>query len=263
MHGWIQKLNFNKKNMRKQIVAGNWKMNNNLPQTEALISALKKQEITSNAEVMIAPTFTNLWHAFEALRNDNIEVIAQNMHFAESGAYTGEISAAMLKSIGIETVILGHSERRAYFNETDEMLAKKVDTALKNNMRAIFCFGEELGDRKSGNHENVVESQIKNALFHLPASAWQHIVLAYEPVWAIGTGETASPQQAQDMHAFIRQTLSNKYDNVLADSVSILYGGSVKPNNAKEIFSKADVDGGLIGGAALNAEDFFAIVNAF
>ena len=249
--------------MRKNIVAGNWKMNNDLAQTETLITDLLKQTKTSDAEVMIAPTFTNLWHAFQSLRQENIEVIAQNMHFAENGAYTGEISASMLKSIGIQTVILGHSERRAYFNETDASLAKKVDAALANDMRTIFCFGEELADRKAGNEEAVVESQIKNALFHLDADAFKNIVLAYEPVWAIGTGETASPEQAQDMHAFIRKTLANKYGNAVADSVSILYGGSVKPNNAKEIFGKPDVDGGLIGGAALKAEDFYAIVNAF
>lgn len=249
--------------MRKHIVAGNWKMNNDLPLTEALISELKKQTKTSDAEVMIAPTFVNLYNASEVLKQDNIEVIAQNMHFAENGAYTGEISASMLKSIGVDTVILGHSERRAYYNETNASLVKKVDAALANNMRSIFCFGEELADRKSGNHEAVVESQIKEALFHLEADAFANIVLAYEPVWAIGTGETASPEQAQDMHAFIRKTLADKYGASTADSVSILYGGSVKPNNAKEIFSKPDVDGGLIGGAALNAEDFFAIVNAF
>lgn len=249
--------------MRKNIVAGNWKMNNDLSQTELLLTDLKKQTKTSNAEVMVAPTFTNLYHAFEALRIADIEVVAQNMHFAENGAYTGEISASMLKSVGVETVILGHSERREYFNETDDLLAKKVDAALANDMRVIFCFGEELADRKSGNEENVVGSQIKNALFHLDASAFQNIVLAYEPVWAIGTGETASPEQVQDMHAFIRKTLENKYGNKVADEVSILYGGSVKPANAVEIFSKPDVDGGLIGGAALNAEDFFAIVNAF
>lgn len=249
--------------MRKHIVAGNWKMNNGLVQTETLITELKKQEKTSDVEVMIAPTFTNLWHAFEATRQYDIEVIAQNMHFAENGAYTGEISAGMLKSVGIKTVILGHSERRAYFNETDEALAKKVDSALENEMRVIFCFGEELSDRKAGNEETVVENQIKNALFHLGADAFKNIVLAYEPVWAIGTGETASPEQAQDMHAFIRKTLAEKYGNDVAESVSILYGGSVKPNNAKEIFSKPDVDGGLIGGASLKAEDFFAIVNAF
>lgn len=249
--------------MRKQIVAGNWKMNNDLPQTHALIDDLKRQNIVSKAEVMIAPTYTNLWYAFEQLQDTNIEVVAQNMHFAESGAYTGEVSASMLLSIGVKTVILGHSERRAYFNETDEDLAKKVDAALSNEMRVIFCFGEELADRKSGKHEAVVESQIKNALFHLSDDAWESIVLAYEPVWAIGTGETASPEQAQDMHAFIRKTLANKYGNDIANNVSILYGGSVKPNNAKEIFSKPDVDGGLIGGASLNAEDFYAIVNAF
>jgi triosephosphate isomerase len=249
--------------MRQHIVAGNWKMNNDLPQTEALLAELKAKKQTSNAEVMVAPAYTNLYHAFEALKNSKIEVIAQNMHFAENGAYTGEISASMLKSIGVKTVILGHSERREYFNETDEILAKKVDAALANNLRVIFCFGEVLADRKSGNHENVVGSQIKNALFHLETSAFKNIVLAYEPVWAIGTGETASPEQAQDMHAFIRKTLNNKYGADLANSVSILYGGSVKPNNAQEIFSKPDVDGGLIGGAALNADDFFAIVNAF
>lgn len=249
--------------MRKHIVAGNWKMNNGLIQTKTLIAELKKQEKTSDAEVMIAPTFTNLWHAFEATRQYDIEVIAQNMHFAENGAYTGEISAGMLKSVGVKTVILGHSERRAYFNETDETLAKKVDAALANDMRIIFCFGEELADRKAGNEETVVENQIKNALFHLGADAFKHIVLAYEPVWAIGTGETATPDQAQDMHAFIRKTLAEKYGKNVAESVSILYGGSVKPNNAEEIFSKPDVDGGLIGGASLNAEDFFAIVNSF
>ncbi|WP_303315901.1 triose-phosphate isomerase [Flavivirga abyssicola] len=249
--------------MRKQIVAGNWKMNNDLSQTESLINELKSKTKTSNAEVMVAPTFTNLYHAYSVLKTTNIEVIAQNMHFAENGAYTGEISAGMLKSIGIETVILGHSERREYFNETDELLAKKVDAALAKGMRVIFCFGEELADRKSGNEEAVVGNQIKNALFHLDAASYQNIVLAYEPVWAIGTGETASPEQAQDMHAFIRKTLADKYGNDVADEVSILYGGSVKPANAEEIFSKPDVDGGLIGGAALKADDFFAIVNAF
>lgn len=249
--------------MRKHIVAGNWKMNNDLEQTQTLISALQTQTKTANAEVMIAPTFTNLMSANSALKDSEIEVVAQNMHFATSGAYTGEVSAEMLISVGVNTVILGHSERRAYFGETDDLLAQKVDAALSNKMRVIFCFGEELQDRTSGNHEDVVEAQIKNALFHLPDGAWANLVLAYEPVWAIGTGETATPDQAQDMHAFIRKTIANKYGDALADDVSILYGGSVKPNNAKEIFSKADVDGGLIGGAALDAESFFAIVNAF
>ncbi|WP_418509326.1 triose-phosphate isomerase [Corallibacter sp.] len=249
--------------MRKHIVAGNWKMNNDLAQTESLITDLKSQTRTSDAEVMIAPTFTNVWQAYQTLKDSYVEVVAQNMHFAENGAYTGEVSASMLKSVGVKTVILGHSERRAYFNETDELLAKKVDAALANDMRVIFCFGEELSDRKSNNQEAIVASQIKNALFHLDAAAFQNIVLAYEPVWAIGTGETASPEQAQEMHAFIRKTLADTYGESIANGVSILYGGSVKPNNAKEIFSKPDVDGGLIGGASLKAEDFYAIVNAF
>jgi triosephosphate isomerase len=168
----------------------------------------------------------------------------------------------MLKSIGVKTVILGHSERRAYFNETDTDLAKKVTQAMKHAMKVVFCFGEELQDRKANKEEEVVGEQLKNGLFHLEASDFENIVLAYEPVWAIGTGETASPEQAQDMHAFIRKTIASKYGNEVADSVSILYGGSVKPSNAQEIFSKPDVDGGLIGGASLKAEDFFGIVNA-
>lgn len=249
--------------MRKHIVAGNWKMNNDLAQTLALISNLKRQNQTSDAEVMIAPTFINLWHAIDNLKSSPIEVVAQNMHFAKKGAYTGEVSAEMLKSIGVNTVILGHSERRAYFNETDELLEKKVDAALEHNMRIIFCFGEELADRQANTQETVVASQIKKALFHLKASVFKNIVLAYEPVWAIGTGETASPEQAQEMHQFIRKTLNDAYGDIVANDMSILYGGSVKPDNAKEIFSKPDVDGGLIGGAALKAEDFYAIVNAF
>ncbi len=249
--------------MRKQIVAGNWKMNNDYVDSEILVSKLLGQHKHSYTEVIIAPPFTNLLASINALKGSSIKVAAQNMHFAESGAYTGEVSASMLKSIGVETVILGHSERRFYFNESDDLLAKKVDTALAHDMRVIFCFGEELKDRKSGNQNSVVESQIKKALFHLPEAAWSQIVLAYEPVWAIGTGETATPDQAQDMHAFIRKTLANAYAQSLADSVSILYGGSVKSSNAEEIFSKTDVDGGLIGGAALDAEHFTAIVNAF
>lgn len=249
--------------MRKQIVAGNWKMNNDYVDSQILVSKLLGQHKHSNTEVIIAPPFTNLLASINALKGSSIKVAAQNMHFAESGAYTGEVSAAMLKSIGVETVILGHSERRAYFNESDDLLAKKVDTALAHDMRVIFCFGEELKDRKSGNENSVVESQIKKALFHLPDPAWGQIVLAYEPVWAIGTGETATPDQAQDMHAFVRKILANAYAQSLADSVSILYGGSVKSSNAEEIFSKTDVDGGLIGGAALDAEHFTAIVNAF
>lgn len=249
--------------MRKQIVAGNWKMNNDYVDSELLISKLLEQRHHSSTDVIVAPPFTNILAVTNSLKGSSIAVAAQNMHYAESGAFTGEVSASMLTSVGVHTVILGHSERRAYFNETDALLAKKVDTALAHDMRVIFCFGEELADRKAGNENEVVASQIKNALFHLPASAWSQIVLAYEPVWAIGTGETATPDQAQDMHAFIRKTLADQYSSALADEVSILYGGSVKSANAKEIFSKPDVDGGLIGGAALDAEHFSAIVNSF
>lgn len=246
--------------MRSKIVAGNWKMNKDLAETEVLLAELSAKLPDTKAEVMVAPTFVNLSAAVDKLKSSSIEVIAQNMHFAENGAYTGEISANMLLGIGVDTVIIGHSERRAYFGETDEILAKKVVAALAKNMRVMFCFGEELEDRKSGNHFKIVESQLKNALFSLDSSAWSKIILAYEPVWAIGTGETASPEQAQEMHAFIRKTITNAYDAGIANNVSILYGGSVKPNNAVEIFSKPDVDGGLIGGASLVADDFIAII---
>ncbi|RIV46961.1 triose-phosphate isomerase [Flagellimonas pelagia] len=248
--------------MRTKIVAGNWKMNKNLQETEALLSELSAMLPDSTAEVIVAPTFVNLQAAINSLQSSTIKVAAQNMHFAESGAYTGEISADMLLSLGVDIVILGHSERRAYFGEDDALLAKKVKTAVEKGLKTIFCFGEELEDRKSENHFSVVESQLKNALFDLDASAWKSIILAYEPVWAIGTGETASPEQAQEMHAFIRKTIADAYNASVADDVSILYGGSVKPNNAAEIFSKPDVDGGLIGGASLVASDFVAIIAA-
>ncbi|WP_396631967.1 triose-phosphate isomerase [Maribacter sp. R86514] len=248
--------------MRAKIVAGNWKMNKNLAETETLLAELSAKLPDTNAEVMVAPTYVNLTSAVHALESSKIEVIAQNMHYAESGAFTGEISADMLLNIGIDTAIIGHSERRAYFGEDDEILSKKVTTALNKGIRVMFCFGEELEDRKSGNHFNLVESQLKNVLFDLEPSAWSKIVLAYEPVWAIGTGETASPEQAQEMHALIRKTISEAFDATIANNVTILYGGSVKPGNAEEIFSKPDVDGGLIGGASLVADDFIAIIKA-
>ena len=240
-------------------------MNNDKKESKQLIKDLKKsikKEKLKNTRIIVAPTFVNLSSSIKEAKDSKIEVVAQNMHQAKNGAYTGEISADMLKAIGIKTVILGHSERRTYFNETDESLAAKVDAILENDLETIFCFGELLEDRKSDNHFTVVESQIKNALFHLEAGAWTSIILAYEPVWAIGTGETASAEQAQEMHAFIRSIVAKKYTEEVADDVSILYGGSVKPANAEEIFSKPDVDGGLIGGAALNAADFTGIIKA-
>ena len=250
--------------MRRKIVAGNWKMHNNAEETEDLLNELI-DVLPDNDEVnvLVSPTFINLASAVEHLQFTAIDVAAQNMHQAESGAFTGEVSANMLKSIGVSTVILGHSERRAYFHETDAILADKVKTALIHEMTVIFCVGEELKERQSKQHFNIVENQLKDGLFHLEKSDWSKIVVAYEPVWAIGTGETATSEQAQEMHEFIRQTVRTQYGIDVADAVSILYGGSVKPGNAAEIFAQPDVDGGLIGGAALNAKDFAAIVSAF
>ena len=248
--------------MRKKIVAGNWKMNNNKSETAELIQALKSLSFSTDIRVMIAPAFTHLAQAEELTQGGRIEVLAQNMNANDSGAFTGEISAKMLHSIGINKVILGHSERRAYYNETDAGLKQKVQKALTYDMEVVFCFGEELDERKAGSHFEVVKSQLKTALFDLNSSDWSKIILAYEPVWAIGTGENASPEQAQDIHAFIRGLIASKYDKDLAEDVSILYGGSVKPANASAIFSQPDVDGGLIGGASLNAEDFTAIIQS-
>ena len=248
--------------MRKKIVAGNWKMNNNKSETAELIQALKSLSFSTDIRVMIAPAFTHLAQAEELTQGGRIEVLAQNMNANNSGAFTGEISAKMLHSIGINKVILGHSERRAYYNETDAGLKQKVQTAITHDMEVVFCFGEELDERKAGSHFEVVKSQLETALFDLNSSDWSKIILAYEPVWAIGTGENASPEQAQDIHSFIRGLIASKYDKDLAEDVSILYGGSVKPANASAIFSQPDVDGGLIGGASLNAEDFTAIIQS-
>ncbi|WP_439130435.1 triose-phosphate isomerase [Polaribacter sp.] len=251
--------------MRQKIVAGNWKMNNDKEETKTLIEGLKK-EIENlpldNTRVIVAPSFVNLESAVNQSEDSNIEVVAQNMHQTKNGAYTGEVSADMLKSIGIKSVIIGHSERRSIFNENDEILAEKVDAALANGLEVIFCFGEKLEERKTDNHLLEVGSQLKNSILHIAAEDWKNVVLAYEPVWAIGTGETASPEQAQEMHAFIRNVVAKNFTQEIADNVSILYGGSVKPTNAEEIFSKPDVDGGLIGGASLKATDFSAIIKA-
>lgn len=239
-------------------------MNNDLAETEDLISNIKLQWVKEpEAQVIVAPSFTNLYPAFQALRQTPIEVAAQNMHQKGNGAFTGEVSAKMLTSVGVKTVILGHSERRALFNEKNDLLSAKVSIALENDMNTIFCVGEELEDRKNDSHFEVVRKQLSEGLFHIPQDSWKSIILAYEPVWAIGTGETASPEQVQEMHAFIRKTIAEKAGKEVADEISVLYGGSVKPSNAKEIFAKEDVDGGLIGGASLKAEDFMAIVQSF
>lgn len=248
--------------MRKKIVVGNWKMNNNLSETIKLIDDLKIHINGNNVKVMIAPAFTFLQTAVKQIDGYDIEVISQNVNNNDSGAYTGEVSTKMLKSIGVNTTLIGHSERRAYYNEYDELLLNKLKHSIECGMNVIFCFGEELSDRKSKNHFTVVKNQLDNTVMKVDKNSWKKIILAYEPVWAIGTGETASAEQAQEMHEYVRKCISESFGKEISNNVSILYGGSVKPNNASEIFSKKDVDGGLIGGAALNASDFSKIVES-
>ena len=248
--------------MRKKIVAGNWKMNNGLSETTELINDLKQNLSKSDVKVMIAPSYPFLKTAVDQVEDGSIEVISQNINDNKSGAYTGEVSIDMLKSIGVNTTLIGHSERRAYYNEDDALLLKKINLALESNMDIIFCFGEELKDRKSNSYFDIVKAQLENTVMKLEPNSWKNIVLAYEPVWAIGTGETASAEQAQEIHKFVRNCISEHFSSEIADNVPILYGGSVKPSNAVEIFNKKDVDGGLIGGAALNAHDFVEIIKA-
>ena len=249
--------------MRDNIVAGNWKMNNDYSQTKKLINDLKSFKIPDDVRIMVAPSFTQLSQCKNLLSSTNISVVAQNMNANNSGAFTGEISASMLKGIEVNTVIIGHSERRSIFNETDEILKEKVKSALSADMEVIFCFGEELKERKNNDYFKIVNNQLTNVLFDLAESYWKNIILAYEPVWAIGTGETATANQAQEMHSYIRNLIRDNYGEAISENISILYGGSVKPSNAKEIFSGEDVDGGLIGGASLNANDFNEIFSAF
>ena len=246
---------------RKKIVAGNWKMNMTMDESIKLIAELE-QISENNIDIKIAPAYTNLYKSISLLMSSQIEVIAQNLHQEKNGAYTGEISAEMLKSIGIKTVIIGHSERRQYFNETDIILSKKVKTALEHSLDVIFCVGEELSEREKGNHFELIKTQIKTGLFDLNNDEIKNVVIAYEPVWAIGTGMTANTHQIQEMHEFIRNLINEKYNHMISSNIRILYGGSVKPNNAKEIFSLDDVDGGLIGGASLSFSDFSSIVKA-
>jgi len=248
--------------MRKKIVAGNWKMNNGLSETIELINDLNQNLSDSDVKVMIAPSYPFLKTAVDQVGDGSIEVISQNINDNKSGAYTGEVSIDMLNSIGVNTTLIGHSERRAYYNEDDALLLKKINLALESNMDIIFCFGEELKDRKSNSYFDIVKAQLENTVMKLEPNSWKNIVLAYEPVWAIGTGETASAEQAQEIHKFVRNCISENFNLEIADNVSIIYGGSVKPSNAVEIFNKKDVDGGLIGGAALKANDFVEIIKA-
>ncbi|MDR1810375.1 MAG: triose-phosphate isomerase [Prevotella sp.] len=251
--------------MRKNIVAGNWKMNKPLQEGVAFAKDLEKALAgkSLNCDVIIGTPFIHLASVTAAINTEKIGVAAQNCADKPSGAYTGEVSAAMVASTGAKYVILGHSERRTYYGETDATLKEKVLLALANGLAPIFCIGEVLAERNAGKQNEVVKSQIENALFNLSAEEFGKIILAYEPVWAIGTGVTATPAQAQEMHAFIRRTLAAKYGKDIADNTSILYGGSANAGNAKELFSNPDVDGGLIGGASLEVEKFLPIIEAF
>ena len=251
--------------MRKNIVAGNWKMNMNLQEGLTLATELNEalKGKTVQCDVVIGTPFIHLASVANSIDTTKIGVSAQNCADKVSGAYTGEVSAAMIASTGATYVILGHSERRAYYHETPAMLKEKVILALANNLTPIFCIGEVLEERESEKHFEVVKSQIEASLFDLSTEDFSKLVLAYEPVWAIGTGKTATAAQAQEMHAFIRQTIAEKYGQEIADDTSILYGGSCNASNAKELFSNADVDGGLIGGASLGVDKFMPIIEAF
>jgi len=251
--------------MRRKIVAGNWKMNTTLREGLELARAVKKnaeEGLAEGVSLIVAPPFTHL-SGIKAVIPDSIGVSAQNCATDDSGAFTGEVSAKMIASTGAGYVIIGHSERRMFFNETDSELNKKVKIALENNLTPIFCCGENLHEREKGIYTEVVRKQLEQGLAGLSKKDFAGVIIAYEPVWAIGTGKTASPEQAQEMHHFIRNLLAEMYDKGVAEQTSILYGGSCKPSNAKEIFANEDVDGGLIGGASLNAGDFLAIARAF
>jgi triosephosphate isomerase len=248
--------------MRKIVIAGNWKMNNDLTQSEKLIVELKNllQNEKPNCDVIVCPPFTSLFEASKLLKGSQIKLGAQNMHFEESGAFTGEVSASMLKSAGCEYVILGHSERRTIFGETDELINKKIKKALSAGLKPIFCVGEILEERETGITNDVVKRQILNGLTGITEAEMKNIIIAYEPVWAIGTGKTATPAQAQEVHEFIRDLIEIEYSLETANDVTIQYGGSVKPDNAKELISQRDIDGALVGGACLKADSFLGII---
>ncbi len=253
--------------MRKKIVAGNWKMNMDYTSGVSLFSEvinMVNDEVRGEQEVVVCPPFVHL-HSLAQLANQNVKISigAQNCHQAESGAYTGEVSSSMIKSVGAEYVILGHSERRQYFGETNELLAKKTDAVIKNGLLPIFCIGETLEERNNNIHFDIIKKQLTEGVFHLGAEDFAKVVLAYEPVWAIGTGVTASKEQAQEVHAFIRKQIEARYGDAIAENTTILYGGSCNPTNAPELFAQPDIDGGLIGGASLKSRDFTDIVKVF
>ncbi|MCL5030560.1 MAG: triose-phosphate isomerase [Bacteroidetes bacterium] len=250
--------------MRRKVIAGNWKMNNNLSESQnlitKLISGLSNEKL--NSDVVICPPFTSLSEASSLAKNTVIKLGAQNMYFEENGAFTGEISAEMLKSVGCEYVILGHSERRIIFGELDQLINKKIKKALQSGLKPIFCVGETLEERESGVTEEVIKRQVTEGLKEISANEMDRIIVAYEPVWAIGTGKTATPQQAEEVHAFIRNLVLNLYSSSVAEKLVIQYGGSVKPDNAAELLSQNDIDGALVGGACLKADSFISIIKS-
>ena len=251
--------------MRKYIVAGNWKMNTTVPEGVALAKevAQKADSLPANVELIVAPPFTHLACVADALKGSAVALSAQNCADHEKGAYTGEVSVKMLTSVGCQYTILGHSERRQYYGETDEKLVEKTRLALEAGLKVILCVGENLDEREAGKHFEVVTAQTKAVLYNFTAEDLKHVVIAYEPVWAIGTGKTATAAQAEEIHACIRTVVAEKFGKEVADDMTILYGGSCKPSNAKELFAEPDIDGGLIGGAALKADDFIAIATSF
>lgn len=251
--------------MRKKIVAGNWKMNENLQEGVALAKEINEtlKADKPNCGVVICTPFIHLASVAQVLDQDVVALGAENCADKEKGAYTGEVSAAMVKSTGADYVILGHSERRQYYHETAEILKEKTLLALKNNLKVIFCCGETLEEREQNKQNEVVKAELEQSIFNLTAEEWKNIVIAYEPIWAIGTGKTATSDEAEEMLAYIRSIVAEKYGQAVADETSILYGGSCKPSNAKELFAKPDIDGGLIGGASLKAADFKGIIDAW
>jgi len=249
--------------MRRKVIAGNWKMNMDVHQSQKLVSEiLNGLGKDSKAEVIVCPPYTSLSEVNSLLKGTQVKLGAQNMYYEESGAYTAEISADMLKSVGCEYVILGHSERRVIFNESDELVNKKIKSALAKGLKPIFCVGELLEQREKGETMKVVSSQIEKGLEGISAEQMKNIIVAYEPVWAIGTGKTATPQQAQEVHLFIRELVTENFSSIVAEKLIIQYGGSVKPDNSRELLSQKDIDGALVGGACLKADSFLSIIAA-
>ncbi|MEJ5350629.1 MAG: triose-phosphate isomerase [Melioribacteraceae bacterium] len=250
--------------MRKKVVAGNWKMNNDINSSVNLINEIKKglNQKNLNVEVIICPPFTSLETANVLIKDTPIKLGAQNMYFETSGAFTGEISPLMLKSVGCEYVILGHSERRTIFHESNQLINKKIKSAVANGLKPIFCIGETLEEREKGETFNVVETQIREGLTDLTEQELKNLIIAYEPVWAIGTGRNATPEQAEEVHKFIRELIAQIYSKEFAENLIIQYGGSVKPENSKDLMSQPDIDGALVGGACLKADSFIKIIES-